>query len=377
MLDRETLSNLSQFQSAERPVLSLYLHVDSNVPEDKHLIHLKNLVAEVEDQRDGLASDVWQSVQRDLNRMRTWVKESAPADTQGLALFACGDKLWETFALPYPLESDITLADRPRLRPLFRLLQRFEQYLVILSDARDARVFMISPDDTQAVGQVEDDTPNRHDQGGWSQSRLQRHQDKMVEEHLEHAADLAFRLFQRHGFDGIVLMGTDERTALLEEQLHPYLLQRVLARVPMDMEAPARMIGETALSIARDRRRERQSEVLDRWEDNLGQGGQAVGGLEDTLLAAQQGQLMALLMSEELEIEGGRCERCGALTAQADGECNYCGGAIHHYDDLTEALTAAALEQGAELHVLARDGAAASRLNEHGGIGAMLRFAVA
>ncbi|MGH2544412.1 MAG: Vms1/Ankzf1 family peptidyl-tRNA hydrolase [Ardenticatenaceae bacterium] len=373
MLDRQTLSKLSKYRSQKRPVVSLYLAVDRDAPADKHMIHMKNMMGEVEKRRDEMSTEQWQAVQRDMERARAWVREHDVRGGKSVAIFACGADLWEAFSIPYPLPTDLTLSDRPRLRPLFRLLQRFEHYLAILSDARDARVFLVTPEETREIAQVEDDTPGRHDQGGWSQARFQRHQDKKVEEHLAHAADLAFRLFQRRGFDGVVLMGTEDRTSLLEEQLHPYLSQRVLDRVPMEMEANARTVGETALRIARAARRDRQSELLDAWEDALG-GGPGVAGLRDTLQAAQQGQLMTLFVSENLHAEGGKCQQCGALTEHSEGTCDYCGGAIRHFDDITEALTAAALDQGAELLFLASDGDA-KRLEEHGGVGALLRYA--
>ncbi len=373
MLDRQVLSRLSQYRNNERPVVSLYLNVDRNAPEDKYMIHMKNMLSEVEERREEMRTEQYQAVRGDMERTREWVRDNYVRGGQSVAIFACGDELWETFSIPYPLPTQVFLGNRARLRPLFRLLQRFERYLAILSDARDARVFMVTPDETREVAQVEDDTPGRHEQGGWSQARFQRHQDKMVEEHLSNAAGLAFNLFQDRGFEGVVLLGTEDRTNRLEEHLHPYLSQRVLARVPMEMDANAREIGETALEQARAQRRTRQSELLDVWDDNLGGSGPAVSGLADTLQAAQQGQLMTLLLSEALEGEGGKCQQCGALTMQSEGTCDYCGGELRHFDDVAEALLRSALDQGAEILFIATDGDA-NRLDEHGGVGAILRY---
>lgn len=375
MLDRQKLLELSQYRNQERPVISLYLTVDRSAPEDKHLIVLKNLSTEAEEQRGNLPGDVWREVREDFERIGAWVRDHDVRSGEGVALFACGEELWETVIVPYELPTRLSLSDRPQLRPLYRFLQRFERYLVILSDARDARVFEVTPAETREVLQVEGDTPGRHDQGGWSQARFQRHQDKMVEVHLENAANTAFRLFQMRGFDGVVLMGTEERTSSLIEHLHPYLRQRVLARVPMDMEATSDEIGEQALQIARERRRSLQRERLDEWEGNLkSDNGLGVAGLADTLRAAQQGQLMVLIMRADLHAEGGKCQQCGALTDQADGTCDYCGGEIRRFEDVTEPLTTAAIDQGAELIFLAADGEG-HRLDPYGGVGAILRYA--
>jgi peptide subunit release factor 1 (eRF1) len=378
MLNRKTLAKLSQRRNSKEPVVSIYLPIDRDVPEDKHLIHFKNLRQEAEQQKDQYSNEVWRGVEANLDRAERWMRDNEPdvRSGQGLAIFASGEKLWQTISVPYELDASITFGNEPRLRPLYRFLQRFEQYLTILSDARDARVFVVTPEETREVDQIEDDTPNRHDQGGWAQSKLQRYQDNKVDEHLENAAERAFELFQQQGFDGVVLMGTEDRTNRLAEQLHPYLQQRELARVAMDMQASAREVGEKTLEIARERRRERQHELLQHWQDGLGGALTSTGGLSATLEAAQQGQLMTLFMREDLSAEGSICTQCGALTSKSSGKCDYCEGELERVDDITEALTAAAIEQGAELVFLAADGEA-NQLNDYEGVGAILRYATA
>ncbi|HEX8680798.1 MAG TPA: Vms1/Ankzf1 family peptidyl-tRNA hydrolase [Ardenticatenaceae bacterium] len=376
MLDSAKLSKLSEYRNGDAPVMSMYLPVDRDSPQDKHLIHFKNLRQEAEQHKEQYSNEVWQQVEANLDRAERWLRdnETDVRGGEGVAIFASGEKLWQTVVVPYELDATVTLGDSPRLRPLYRLLQRFERYLVILSDARDARVFVITPDETSEVAQVEDDTPNRHQQGGWAQSKLQRHQDKMVDEHLENAADIAFNLFQRRGFDGVILMGTEDRTNRLSDLLHPYLRQRELARTAMDTTASANEVAERALELAREGRRERQSELLKHWEDGLGGVATSVGGIPDTLEAAQEGKLMTLFMREDLTAPGSICTQCEALTAKTSGKCDYCGGELRRVDDLTEALTAAAISQGAELVFLAADGEA-NRLNDQEGVGAILRYA--
>lgn len=374
MLNRETLVRLSEFRDGDRTVVSLYIPVERHVPEDKHLIHLKNLQSEIESQAEGLPSEATEQVAADLERAGSWLRESYARGGQSAAIFACGDRLWETVSLPFDLPARAVLSDRPRLRPLYRLLQRYERYLAILSDARDARLFLVTPNGAEELGQVEDDTPGRHDQGGWSQSRFQRHQDKMVDEHLERAADMGFQLFQSRGVDGVVLMGTEDRTNRLNELLHDYLQQRVLDRVPMEMDASSRQIAEATLEVARTRRRARQQEALDLWENSLKGSDLAISGLEATLRAAQQGQLMRLILVEDLEAEGGECRQCGALTSAPGGTCDYCGGEIRTYRDVTDPLAAAAISQGAEL-IFVPSGEGADRLDRYGGVGAQLRYA--
>ena len=60
------------------------------------------------------------------------------------------------------------------------------------------------------------------------------------------------------------------------------------------------------------------------------------------------------------------------LFARTEGPCDYCGGAIKPVDDLLEQMIERAVEQDARVEEVAAD--AAQRLQQVGGIGAVLRF---
>ncbi len=373
MLDRQALLQLSRFRHSERPVVTLYLKVDRTSSEPKHAIRLKNLLAEVEARRAEYGNAVWEGVQRDLERIATHVRDAYAQGAQHLAVFACGDELFETFSLPYELPNRIDLAPTPVLRPLFRQLQRYERYAAALVTQRMSRLFFVTPDNVEEVLTLEDEIPPRHDQGGWAQARLQRHHDEAVAHHLKRVADAIFELFQRRGFSGLVLFGTDEVTKALRGVLHPYVRDRVVAATPLDIAATTKDVGQLTLSLARERRRKRQQELLDLFEGEVHrQSGRAVGGLRQVIAAVQQGQVQALLLQEDYEASGGRCQQCGALTTQVSGPCDYCGGAVEKVADMVEPLVAKGFQQGAEVVFLT--GRGAQRLQPFGGVGALLRF---
>ena len=377
MLNRQDLVELSQFQDSSRPVLSLYLKVDRQSPEPKHFIRFKNLVQQTEERRNEFSTETWQAIENDLERARATVRDEYARGGQSLVIFAAGDQLWKTYQLPYEIPSNLWLEERPVLRPLFRLLQRFDRYLAILADQQHTRLFMVTPDRAEEVAVQQEEIPMvERDQGVWAQGRFDRHREHHVQRLYKATSDLGLDLLHQRGFNGIVLLGTEETTSALRDELHPYLQKHILAAEPMSTDATTKMIGNRVMEIAREARRERQRKILDDFEAEVKSAGNlAVAGLEETLRATQQGQLMTLLLHEELEAEGGRCTQCDALTVETGGECPYCGGVIARVNDVVESLVSQAYQQDAEVIFLASDGDA-SRLEPYGNIGATLRFAL-
>lgn len=376
MLNRQELVDLSQFRdSTRRPVVSLYLKVDRQSPEPKHVIRFKNLVQQAEERRDDFSTDTWQAIINDLERARATIRDEYARGSQSLVIFSSGDNLWKTYELPYEVPTALYLEERPVVRPLFRLLQRFDRYLAILADQHRARLFMVTPDGAEEVAVREQEFPTgERDQGGWAQGRFERHREQYVHHHYKAAGELAFDIFRQRGYNGLVLLGTEENTSDFRNELHPYLQKLVLASEPMSPGANTKAVGTRVMEIARAARRERQRRLLDDFEAEMKSAGPlAVARLEETLQATQQGKVMTLLLREDLKAEGGRCSQCDALTIESGGECPYCGGTIVRVNDVVESLVSRAYQQDAEVIFLATDGDA-DRLQPYGGIGATLRF---
>lgn len=352
MPENDLLLELSQYRSDEQPVISLYLRGYPQSIEGKHLIHLKNLLAEAEEQREQYSNEAWERVEEDLEWINLWVEHNYPRTSQNTVIFACGEQLRHIFTPSIELPNQISLSDRPLLRPLYELQSRSEAYLVLLTDAREGRILVVTPHETTQVAHIERtvEENHSHSQGGWAQATLERHHDKMVAEHLQNVADSAFSLWQEQQFNGALLMGTDERSSALETHLHSYLKENLLGSMAMDMQASEDEIAEATLECAGDRRREQEDELLRQWQAHLeSDDGLGVEGLANTLRAVQLGQLKTLLMKADWHAPGGKCEQCQFLTELISGNCKYCGGNIDHHFDITEALIASALVQNANL----------------------------
>src|SRR5438046_1829617 len=63
-----------------------------------------------------------------------------------------------------------------------------------------------------------EEQPGRHDQGGWSQARYQRHIEKLVQEHLKDVAEVLDRSRRRLHVPKIVIVGSEEtRSEFMDE----------------------------------------------------------------------------------------------------------------------------------------------------------------
>ena len=68
------------------------------------------------------------------------------------------------------------------------MLDEYGRYGVALVDSESARLMTVNLGEIDDGNDVDDDVTGRHKQGGWSQSRFQRHIDEEIDDHLRHAA---------------------------------------------------------------------------------------------------------------------------------------------------------------------------------------------
>src|SRR2546428_23674 len=106
-------------------------------------------------------------------------------------------------------------------------------------------------------------------------------------------------------------------------------------------------------------------------QHDLGAGGRAVVGIEDTIEALNERRVGTLLVVDGLTAPGVFCRSCGWVGVQNLKRCPADGGALERRDDVVESAIELAILQSAEVLVSRhyRD-----ELERRGGIGAVLRF---
>lgn len=372
-LDHSLVRRLAGSDTGGVPITSFHLTVDGRRYPRKsdYEVRLDDLLRQARKQAEPLDRGAARSVERDLMAIEAYVREEFErGDTRGLALFSSHDAgLWEEVRVPRPIRDRVVVAPHPDLLPLEALLATYGPMCVALVDFSKARLFIVQLGRIEEIGDVFDDVPGRHDQGGRSQMRMQRHVDDHRHRHLKRVADALFLLNKRRSLHHLVLAGPAEAQAELLGELHPYVRDRVQASLSMQMTATVDEVLARALEVEESLEREAERVKVEQVAEAAASGSRGVLGLSPTLAALSEDRVSELVVSIELSSPGATCPACGRLLEEGSA-CPACGAALEPVPDVVEVAVAHALRRGCRVEtVLNGDG-----LRRLGGICALLRF---
>ncbi len=359
------------------PVLSAYLDVDQARPANLNRgfeVALDNMLRSLE--RQLAQTPFLREFERDAARVRTFVGEYVPS-AQSLCIF-CDESehfLWWR-ELRVRLRNDVFWSDTPFVRPLLDALDEHERYGVILTDRARARLF------TVFLGEIAEHTGvfaardvHRVKSIGtdrlWSHQQFQRKADMHALWHLKCVARETDRLFTEYAFDRLVLAGPTEATAELRRLLPKRLRTRIVAELPLPIDAGPSDVLNALLPVIQHVERAYEHELVESLIASASKNERAVIGLDDTLAFVQEGRVWQLVHAEGIQSEGWECEHCAALFSQGRDMCAYCNGRLRQVPDLVARAAERAFEQGAAVEQVR--GEAAARLRAAGGIGGWLR----
>jgi len=176
------------------------------------------------------------------------------------------------------------------------------------------------------------------------------------------------RLFQERGFGRLSIGATDEVYAAVEQELHPYLRERLAPRIHVPVASNETDIAKAAFEIERVVELEREQVAVTKLRDAIGTGKKGAAGLGPVLGALNERRVATLLVSNGFEESGWLCA-CGALAVRGP-KCPVDGQEMERVDDVVSDAVDAALLEGA--HVVTCE--ANADLDVHGRIGALLRY---
>ena len=256
----------------------------------------------------------------------------------------------------------MVLDRKPHVEPLV-YAGAAERWCVLLANRRAARLFTGDGDELEETDRIEDDVHRQHDQGGWSQANYQRSVDKEKDDHLQRTADAAFALYQRRGFDRLLVGAPEELVGELESKLHSYLRDRLVGRVSCDVEhSTLDEVRSSAGEKIAEHARKTEREALDRLAEGVGRGERGVGGMPRVLDALNEARVETLLIERGFSVPGFIGED-GLLYA-----ANLPGGTP--CDDIVEKAIEKAIEQSAQVIGVRYH----EDLGPLGKIGAVLRY---
>lgn len=365
----DELRQLASFDAGGAPVVSLYLNTDGRrfPRRGDYEVHLADLIRRAR-QATGTDRSARRSLESDLDRIHGFVtKEFDRGRTRGLAFFACSAAgLWRLFRLPVAMRKRVVVDRHPHVLRLESLLARAETFATVLINRERARLFTTRLGETIERTEILDAVPGQHGQGGWSQARFSRHIEELFHKHLKHVAEVAFALSKRERLDRLVLAGPEEIVSTFEKGLHPWLTERVVARLSLPMNASRDGVAEATLAVEEIIESERSADAVGRVLEEFAAKRGAVVGVEQTLAALQEGRVETLVVSDGTPLEAWRCSACGLLVTRG-GRCPACGGDMVPVSDLAEEMVDEGLRRRCQVMT-----SEARPLPD--GVGALLRF---
>ena len=370
-ITRDHLRRLAQIKPERGRVLSVILNLDpaefaTPPARSTAVTSVLTQAAHRIEEADGLDHDERSALREDVERVREALMASdlAQNGTRAVAVYACKPAdLLEVVRITRPVESAVVLDRSPYLEPLVAEAHE-ERWCVLLANRRNARFFVGDGGGLEETDRVEDDVHSQHDQGGWSQARYQRGVEKEKDDHLVHVAEVAFSAYKERGFDRLLVGAPDELVGELEHKLHPYMRERIAARLHLDVEnSSLEDVRGAANAAIEDWRRRVEREALDRLAEGVGRGGRGAAGIAEVLDALNQARVETLLISENFRAAGRMDFQAGLLLPE---EANT-GEPV---DDIVEPAIEKAIEQSAHAMVVRHH----DDLAPLGGIGALLRF---
>lgn len=281
------------------------------------------------------------------------------------------------------------------MSPLSSLIDQHERYGVVLCDAKRARLFDVY------LGQVEDweELTGEHERTrhapaggparqsgrgasmhGLEELRRRNHAGYVLHQHLQAVADRAFRRYKLRPFERLILAGAKEVLPKLEEHLHDYLRQRIVAREPLAVDLSRADARQKVVAIEEQVEARKERELLSEIKDRMGKSGLGSAGFDETLTSLFYGKVHTLVVMDDDAVPGRECPECHYLFERPEDagestptliECPLCKRSTRRVPDIVDEAVELAILSGARVEHVAY---AQDQLRQLGGMAAVLRF---
>jgi hypothetical protein len=307
---RELMRGLAEAESADAPILSVYLDLRPQAhgerpAERPQLIELRSRLKAME---RGLEphTPAAESFAADRSRIEELVEGSDLDGLDGIAIFA-GHRigLWEIVRSASPFETQVHAGPTADLFQLARLLDDAESAVVAIVDTNTCRLFATRRGRlVELRGRDEPvDEHRRHDQGGWSQARFQRHVDMQDLRFAKEAADAIDRLVGAEKAQHVVLAGDERVIPILQSQLSERVSSLVDHVTHMQMRTRADDVAAEVEPILAALEAAADEELADRAIGEVRAGRLGVAGIDQTMEALEKGQVDELVIDEAVPMD--------------------------------------------------------------------------
>ena len=373
---RDEVDRLAAFEPQGLPVVSLYLNLaaDQHGREQYDAFCRKAFADQLKRFDEDSAERA--SLERDVERIQTYLASEVNRSSNALALFASAGsgEFFEAVQLDAPIEHHwLFIGAVPHIYPLVRLIDQFPRYAVVQLDTNHARILVFALGAVEKRADVTGVKTRRHSMGGWSQARYQRHIEHVHLHNIKDVVEALDRTVRADNIQHVVIAADDVTAAMFKEALPPRLAEKVTAEVKFDRVAPDDELAAATLEVLRrkdaETDAERVADVIDAWRA----GGLGVAGPDATMRALQMGQVEELLITATPEtLKPIQALPDDARPQPVATDTSAPAGAADRQLHLSDEFVTRAHQTGARVRIIED----AALLADHGGIAALLRFRV-
>ena len=373
----DDLKRLARLPRTTSPFFTLYLNTrwDGEKQRERVRIFVKTRLKECLAPNGGRSGAQPPSVQDDVDKVSHYVRglvnREWDEDCAGVAVFACGELgVYRVVRSHLPFTDHVWCSDRPLLRPAVEHAHIGKGGLVaqVAADAGQLLEFELGSVRKQFSFRDEE-FPGRHDQGGWSQARYQRHVDEHLHRNLKRLAGHLVRWADERGGETVLLSGQDALLSAFEQHLPKRILARVGAPLHLDPAASTDVILNHALDAVAGVRAARDGAAVDDLLDRSAGPGRSVVGPGAVANAVATGKVHRLYLDGGFREMGWKCFDCGALGVKMPLGCPGCGAPAEGVDLGEELVRGTLATDGTVVAVEGVEG-----LLREGGVGARLRY---
>jgi peptide chain release factor subunit 1 len=373
----DSLRDLARLRAEKGCAISLYLDLDPSVsPTAGDASSRVNALLDEVDRSDAatrpeLTHEQREGLRRDVERLRRFfAQEFSRGGARGYAVFSAGlDNVWHDLPLSESVPSAVRVGRTFYLAPLVPLVGRGEGAIVAFVGRERGDLYRLRAGRLEELEEHFQEQHGRHDQGGWSQARYQRHIEKLVQEHLRDVAERLDRQVRRLRGPRGVVVASEETRAELEEELSNEVRKAIVGWATAEAHADAPALLGVVEPVLQRWRAEQETEAVERWQEEAGRNGRAAAGWAQTLEAASDGRVELLLFQDGTNRSAWQCPACGRLGSDG-GTCPLDGTRMEQDDAGLDLACHQTLAHGGTIWAVRerRD------LDPVEGIGALLRY---
>ena len=373
----EGLRDLATFRAENGCAISLYLDLNPSVSPTAGDIDsrvnalLEQIVRSEIANRAQLTHEQKQGLRDDVARLRTFFESDFSRErSHGYAVYSAGlDNVWQPLPLSERVPDLVKVGRTFYLAPLVPLIGRGDGVLVAFVGRERGNLYRLRGGRLEELANEFDEQPGRHDQGGWSQARYQRHIEKLVQDHLKDVAATLERSLRRLRRPRVVVVASEEMRAELDEELSSEVKEAIIGWASAEAHANPAQLLRTVEPLLERWRAEQETTAVERWREAAGRNGRAASGWAQTLEAASDGRVELLLFHDGADHRAWQCPACGRVAAEP-GNCPLDGTQMEESRDGLDLAVHQTLAHGGTVWALRQR----QDLDPVEGIGAVLRY---